>query len=235
MSKKLRHSLSTINTKFNQRVCLHTANLDWQSSPVLGVDRRMLDRVGKEVARATSIVRYAPGSKFSAHTHTGGEEFIVLEGTFQDEHRDYPAGSYVRNPPTSSHIPRSDKGCMIFVKLWQFEPDDRQYVNSQIPTEGERLLFKDAVETVCQKHIKPYEHINLSHSGGIEILVLSGELIESFKDNKINILNQHTWLRIPCSDGFHAKAGAQGANLWIKTGHLSRVDEQIKRVMDYIK
>lgn len=231
----MRHSLSNINAKFNQRICLHTANLNWQSSPMLGVERRMLDRVGEEVARATSIVRYAPGSQFSAHTHTGGEEFIVLEGTFQDEHRDYPAGSYVRNPPASSHIPRSDKGCMIFVKLWQFEPDDRQYVNSQIPSEGQLVLFQDAVEKVCQKYIQPYEYINLFHDGGIEILVLSGELVEVSKDNKINTLNQYTWLRIPCGDVFYAKAGAQGANLWIKKGHLSRVDEQIKRVMDYIK
>ena len=231
----MHHSLSNINANFNQRVCLHTTNLDWQSSPILGVERRMLDRVGEEVARATSIVRYAPGSQFSAHTHTGGEEFIVLEGTFQDEHRDYPAGSYVRNPPTSSHIPRSDKGCMIFVKLWQFEPDDRQYVNSQIPSEGKLVLFKDAVETVCQQYIQPYEYINLSHDGGIEILVLSGELIEVSKNNKINTLNQYTWLRIPCGDVFYAKAGAQGANLWIKTGHLSCVDDQIKRVIDYIK
>jgi hypothetical protein len=64
----------------------------------------MLDRIGDEVARATSIVRYAPASHFSPHVHDGGEEFLVLEGTFQDEHGDYPVGSYVRNPPTSVNI-----------------------------------------------------------------------------------------------------------------------------------
>jgi anti-sigma factor ChrR (cupin superfamily) len=85
----------------------------------------MLDRIGDEVARATSIVRYAPYSRFSPHTHAGGEEFLVLEGVFQDEHGDYPAGSYVRTPPTSSHTPGSEPGCTIFVKLWQFDPDDR--------------------------------------------------------------------------------------------------------------
>jgi anti-sigma factor ChrR (cupin superfamily) len=79
----------------------------------------MLDRIGDEVVRATSIVRYAPGSHFSAHTHGGGEEFFVLNGVFQDEHGDYPVGSYVRNPPTSSHVPGSDLGCVIFVKLWR--------------------------------------------------------------------------------------------------------------------
>ena len=226
---------SSIHANFNERIILQTTHLDWQASPMPGVDRRMLERVGSEVARATSIVRYAPGSQFSAHTHTGGEEFIVLEGVFQDEHGDYPAGTYVRNPPTSSHIPRSDEGCVIFVKLWQFEPDDRQHVNIPIPTNAEQVLFKNAIETVSQQVIEPYAHIDLTENGGIEMLVLSGELIEASEENQAEVLAQYTWLRIPCGERFQAKAGANGANLWIKTGHLSHVDEQIERVMDYIK
>jgi len=94
----------------------------------------MLDRIGDEVARATSIVRYAPQSRFSPHMHGGGEEFLVLDGVFQDEHGDYPVGNYVRNPPTSSHTPASEPGCTIFVKLWQFDPDDRTSV--RIDTSG---------------------------------------------------------------------------------------------------
>ena len=104
------------------RAAVHAGRLDWTPSPIPGVDRRMLDRVGEEVARATSIVRYAPGSRFSPHTHGGGEEFLVLDGVFQDEHGDFPAGSYIRNPPTTSHTPGSEPGCTIFVKLWQFDP-----------------------------------------------------------------------------------------------------------------
>ena len=114
-----------LNADFSQRAAVHAARLAWVPSPVPGVERRMLDRIGDEVARATSIVRYAPRSRFSAHTHGGGEEFLVLEGVFQDEHGDYPAGYYVRNPPTSRHIPGSEAGCVIFVKLWQFAADDR--------------------------------------------------------------------------------------------------------------
>ena len=83
----------------------------------------MLDRIGAEVARATSIVRYAPASRFPAHVHGGGEEFLVLDGVFQDEHGDFPAGAYIRNPPQSRHTPRSAPGCIIFVKLWQFDPE----------------------------------------------------------------------------------------------------------------
>ncbi|NQX94190.1 MAG: cupin domain-containing protein, partial [Erythrobacter sp.] len=115
-----------INADFSQPAFAHTSAMDWVPSPMVGVDRRMLDRVGAEVARATSIVRYAKGSSFPEHTHGGGEEFIVLEGVFQDEHGDYPVGTYVRNPVGTHHIPRSEPGCTIFVKLWQFDPEDQE-------------------------------------------------------------------------------------------------------------
>jgi hypothetical protein len=114
-----------LNSDFGARAAVHAARLDWTPLPTPGVDRRMLDRIGDEVARATSIVRYAPHSHFPSHTHGGGEEFLVLDGVFQDEQGDDPAGTYVRNPPTSSHTPGSEPGCTIFVKLWQFDPDDR--------------------------------------------------------------------------------------------------------------
>ena len=94
-----------LNADFTKRVVVHAATLDWKPSPMPGVERRMLDRIGEEVARATSIVRYAPESQFSPHVHGGGEEFLVLEGVFQDEHGDFPEGSYVRNPPQSRHTP----------------------------------------------------------------------------------------------------------------------------------
>jgi anti-sigma factor ChrR (cupin superfamily) len=117
-----------INADFSRRVAVHAAQLTWVPSPMAGVERRMLDRIGDEVARATSIVRYAAGSRFSPHTHGGGEEFLVLDGVFQDEHGDFPVGSYVRNPPTSHHTPSSAPGCILFVKLWQFDPADRKDV-----------------------------------------------------------------------------------------------------------
>ena len=123
-----------LNSDFRTRAAVHAARLNWTPSPIPGVDRRMLDRIGDEVARATSIVRYAPHSRFSAHTHGGGEEFLVLDGVFQDEHGDYPTGTYVRNPPTTSHTPGSEPGCTLFVKLWQFDPDDREPV--RVDTSG---------------------------------------------------------------------------------------------------
>src|ERR1700680_3769184 len=100
---KDRHNRSpgmNLNSDFSARAAVHAARLDWTPSPIPGVDRRMLDRIGDEAARATSIMRYAPHSRFAAHTHGGGGEFLALDGVFQDEHGDYLAGTYVRNPHT---------------------------------------------------------------------------------------------------------------------------------------
>jgi quercetin dioxygenase-like cupin family protein len=190
---------------------------------MVGVDRRMLDRIGDEVARATTIVRYAPGSKFSSHTHTGGEEFIVLEGTFQDEHGDFPAGTYVRNPPTTSHTPGSEDGCTIFVKLWQFDIDDRDQFRRDMaaglsePQNGiSRVeLHRDARETVSYIEVAADAEIPIDDAGGIEVLVLSGSVTES-----TDTLVQGSWLRLPDGAAFDAVAGNQGVELWIKTGHL---------------
>ena len=119
-----------VNADFSQRVVLDTNALDWVPSPLLGVDRRMLDRIGDEVARATSIVRYAPGSSFSAHTRSGGEEFLVLDGVFSDEHDDCGPGLYVRNPVGFARTQSSAPGCTILVKLWQMYPEDQTFVRT---------------------------------------------------------------------------------------------------------
>ena len=114
----------TVEQRDLDQVVVDTTAMEWIASPAAGVERKMLDRDGGEVARATSLVRYAPASEFEAHTHGAGEEFLVLDGIFSDEHGDYTPGAYVRNPPGSSHAPSSAEGCTIFVKLRQFAPDD---------------------------------------------------------------------------------------------------------------
>ena len=121
-----------INVDFSQRVVVHGDVVASMDSPITGISRRMFDRIGDEVARATRLVSYDPNSRFSPHVHTGGEEFIVLDGVFHDEHGDFPPGSYIRNPPESKHTPSSKPGCVIFVKLWQFDLDDRTHVRLNI-------------------------------------------------------------------------------------------------------
>jgi anti-sigma factor ChrR (cupin superfamily) len=105
-----------LNSDLSQRCTIHSPSLDWMASPASGVSRRMLERDGGEVGRATSIVRYAPGSAFASHAHGGGEEILVVEGVVSDEHGDYPAGSWLRSPHMSQHQPFSREGCLILVK-----------------------------------------------------------------------------------------------------------------------
>jgi quercetin dioxygenase-like cupin family protein len=216
-----------LNADFSQRAVVHAAMLPWIPSPMAGVERRMLDRIGDEVARATSIVRYAPDSHFSPHTHGGGEEFLVLDGVFQDEHGDYPPGSYVRNPPTTRHKPGSAPGCTIFVKLWQFDAADRTEVRidtgrrSFAPVPGRpgvetMPLFEDAREDVRLERWTSHARIALDLPGGIEILVLEG----SFDEGGETFAPQ-SWLRLPAGAHLDAKAGAAGARAWIKSGHLA--------------
>lgn len=216
-----------INADFTRRAAMHAAQMDWAPSPMPGVERRMLDRVGEEVARATSIVRYAPGSHFSAHTHDGGEEFLVLDGAFRDEHGDYPAGSYVRNPPTSRHTPGSQQGCTLFVKLFQFDPADRTQVRidadraAVVPAKraGVALapLFSDGREDVRIERWDPGARIALDLPGGFEALVLDGSFAEGGET-----FVRHSWLRLPRGSTLDAVAGPTGARLWVKTGHLSQ-------------
>ena len=217
-----------LNADFSRRATVHAAQLAWVPSPIAGVDRRMLDRIGDELARATSIVRYAPKSRFSPHTHGGGEEFLVLDGVFQDEHGDYPAGSYVRNPPTSRHRPGSEPGCVLFVKLWQFDLADRTPVRidaaavAYVPSLGRpgvavAPLFHDASEDVRLERWEPGE-IALSVPDGGEFLVLNGNFVESGER-----FEPQSWLRLPCGGGLRAIAGPEGCTAWVKTGHLRRI------------
>lgn len=96
----------TINIDLSKRAFVHETSAHWLPTPMPGVERRYLERDGGESAhRATTIVRYASGSRYSPHTHNSGEEFLVLKGIFSDQVGDYPAGTYVRNPRGSSHEP----------------------------------------------------------------------------------------------------------------------------------
>lgn len=218
-----------LNADFSQNVTIRPDDNTWVASPMAGVDRMMLDRIGAEVARATSLVRYAPGSAFSAHTHGGGEEFVVLDGVFSDEHGDFREGAYIRNPPTSSHTPGSAPGCVIFVKLWQMHPDDRTHVriatdkqgavrDSERPGVAVSPLYTDAQEDVRMETWAAGTTAIIAAPGGAEILVIAGEV--SAGDDT---LPKWSWMRRANGADVTLTAGAAGAKLWIKTNHLRHV------------
>jgi len=215
-----------LNADFTQRALVHSERIAWVPSPMPGVERRMLDRVGGEVARATSIVRYAPNSYFSAHVHGGGEEFLVLDGVFQDEHGRYPVGYYIRNPPTSQHSPGSESGCTIFVKLCQFDPADRSHtrINTRkmryLPSVGRpgvelMPLFHDGREDVRMERWAPGANVSLTASGGLELLVLEGSFTDG--DEKLVL---HSWLRLPAGYVLKASTATIGCTVWVKSASL---------------
>lgn len=216
-----------INADFSLPAVVVPNDDDWQCSPESGVDRLMLDRIGDEVARATSIVRYAKGSSFPRHLHAKGEEFLVLSGIFSDEHGDYPTGCYVRNPPGSGHSPFSTDGCRILVKLRQFDAADLMpvVVKTRDADGWERSedgaievlrLYDYGSEQVQMMRIAARQAIPMPrNSAGVEILVVSGSV--KYADE---LLPVESWLRFPA--GYDAEViTATDTVLWMKSGHLS--------------
>ena len=187
----------------------------------------MLDRIGEETGHATSLVRYTPDSVFPTHVHSGGEEILVLKGEFSDEHNDYPTGSYLRNPIGTKHRPRiGPQGATIFVKLHQFDQQDKQQIN--IDTHSQPWL-PGLVSglSVMPLHQFDVEHIALvkwapftkfqphGHYGGEEILVLEGTFYDEHGSYPAG-----TWLRSPHLSQHLPYTEDDGALIYVKTGHL---------------
>lgn len=213
-----------LNMAMDRRVVIATANQPWLPSAHADVLRKPLAREEREQGHATSVVRYLAGARFAEHMHPGGEEIFVLEGVFSDQHGDYPAGTYVRNPPGSSHAPFSREGCLLLVKLHQFQPGDTQPLTIQtraatwLPGYGglkvmplhqfgseSTALVKWPAGEVFQPH---------SHYGGEEIFVISGEFCDEYARYPAG-----TWLRSPHLSQHHPYV-EQETLIWVKTGHL---------------
>ncbi|MCW5705313.1 MAG: cupin domain-containing protein [Bradyrhizobium sp.] len=215
-----------VNADFTRRVVIATDTLPWIASPQAGVERRLLDRIGGEVARATTLVRYAAGSAFPAHQHALGEEFLVLDGIFSDEHGDYPKGTYVRNPPGSRHAPRTEPGCTIMVKLRQMPPTEtgRVVIDTSAARWADdtaglaRLPLHAAAATgeqVALERLAPGGSVpDVDCPGGEEIFLLSGRLKDEYGN-----YGPGTWIRNPA--GFRRSLSSpEGATYWVKRGHL---------------
>ena len=216
-----------INADFSQRVVIRPDDYQWVPSPAAGVERMMLDRIGKETGHATSLVRYAADSVFPPHVHTGGEEVLVLEGEFSDEHGSYPAGSYLRNPIGTKHSPKiGSDGATIFVKLHQFDEGDTHHFNIDTSSQPWRPGLVTGL-SVMPLHEFDVEHVALvkwapftkfqphNHFGGEEIFVISG----TFYDEH-GAYPTGTWLRSPHLSQHQPYTEDEGALIYVKTGHL---------------
>ena len=219
-----------LNADFSQTAVVVPDPEAWVCSPESGVDRLMLDRIGDEVARATSIVRYAPGSRFPRHEHAKGEEFLVLDGVFSDESGDYGRGSYVRNPPGSGHAPYSQDGCRIFVKLRQFDPQDGRQFAIDTTNRDAWQPCDDGCSTRLSLHEFGEERVAIlrtpqsrllpihADDGGVEVLVVEGSVRHAEQR-----LPDESWLRFPPGENFELFAESD-VTVWTKSGHLPPAD-----------
>ena len=227
-----------INADFDERVVIRPADYRWVNSPTPGVERMMLDRIGGEVARATSLVRYAPNSRFPAHTHGGGEEIYVLAGEFADDRGRYPVGTYIRNPIGTSHAPQvGPQGATIFVKLHQFDAGD--LAQKAIDTMHESWL-PGLIEglQVMPLHEHGGEHVALvrwapsttfqthTHWGGEEILVIEGTFYDERGEYPAG-----SWIRNPHRRRHAPYTKGDGTLIYVKVGHLPENAETIERAL----
>ena len=213
-----------LNMDFADRVVIDTRQAEWQPSPMPGVGRKPLAREDAERGHATSIVRYEPGASFSEHDHPLGEEILVLEGTFSDHTGDYKAGTYFRNPEGFRHAPFSEEGCVLLVKLHQFQPGDSAHV--VIDTNTTPWQPGHGGLEVMPLHSHGGEHVALvhwpenekfqrhTHVGGEEIYVISGEFIDEYGRYPAG-----NWIRSPHMS-VHNPWVEEETLIWVKTGHL---------------
>lgn len=220
--------MKNLNSDFSQRVVVRPKDYKWVDSPVPRVQRMMLDRMGEENGHATSIVKFEPNSEFHTHEHTGGEEFMVLDGIFSDEFHDYHKGTYVRNPIGTKHQPKiGDEGATILVKLCQFSSDDKSLKSIDTNKETWHPGSIDGLQVMPLHQFKG-ENVALvkwapntkfvphKHFGGEEIFVLEG----TFYDEH-GVYPQGTWIRSPHMSDHNPYTKDDGTTILVKTGHLS--------------
>ncbi len=217
------------NSDFAQRIVINTADSTWDDGKSTGIARLCLDLASK-VGSSSSVNRYAPGTSFSREVNDGGEEIFVLEGSFSDEKGKYSAGTYLRNPPQGVQSLRSTEGCTLFVKTGHFQPQDKRFIKAE--TSGAQwypglvpglsvmplhdfdgvgtALVRWAPNTVFQPHV---------HPGGEEIFVLQGVFRDEHGEYPAN-----TWIRSPRYSKHAPFTEAEGAIIYVKTGHIKPAD-----------
>jgi anti-sigma factor ChrR (cupin superfamily) len=172
----------------------------------------------------TMLTRFDPGGFFEHHNHVGGEEILVLRGTFRDERGTHPPGTYMLNSEGFEHQPYSDEGCLTFVKLQQYGGKNRSDVKTNIydsPWQPS-LLPQVRIKSLYQQPAYP-ERIwieswrsgtqlsNLVEAEVKEILVIKGTL-----QDESMVYPADSWLRYP--PGHHYNLASEtGCLLYVKT------------------
>lgn len=218
----------SINGDMSRRVTMDTGQMEWQASPSGTVFRKRVHLVGPaESGQVTSVVRYQPEASFPAHDHPGGEEILVLQGVFSDEHGDWPAGTYLLNPEGFRHAPFSRGGCEIFVKLRQYagarehhaiDTNAATWRPGPQPGIDIQPLYRESgfPDAMSLERWSPGTSLPATaRPGGVEIFVLEG----GFED-KDGHYGPGAWLRLP--DGaIHQPRSETGCVLYMKAGAVA--------------
>jgi anti-sigma factor ChrR (cupin superfamily) len=210
------------NDNTNLRAVAAASEMQWTATESQSVRRKRFEHDGGSPPRVTSVVEYAANSQFPGHQHPLGEEFLVLQGVFSDEHGHYPTGTYVRNPPGSAHVPFSEPGCIILVKLQQMSTDERQStVVDALGSEGwqetddealsRKTLFECANEIVTLYEFQPGAELTMrTDRGVIEIFVIEGCV-----EDELGLYMPWTWVRIPAQSELNVSSPT-GAVIYLK-------------------
>jgi hypothetical protein len=221
-----------LNGDLNELVAVDTASMEWTPSPSGTVWRKRVHRVGPpESGQVTSVVRYEPDSTFPAHDHPEGEEILVLDGVFSDEHGDWPTGTYLLNPEGFRHAPFSKDGCRLFVKLRQFPGRDREHVATATGDLGWQPSSETGIETKLLYRQPGYsdtmqlerwaagvsDHV-LTDPNGLELFVLDGALETTDSiSGEVSPHSAEAWLRIPAGQSV-STSSAKGCICYVKRG-----------------
>jgi len=217
-----------INGDLAIRAVSHTSEMDWTPSPSGTVWRKRVHLVGSiESGQVTSVVRYEPDASFPVHDHPDGEEILVLDGVFSDEHDDWPAGTYLLNPEGFRHAPFSKPGCLLLVKLRQVAGRERQHVvvdtdalewqPGATPGVSHKLLYEQpgfSDSTSLERWEPGSDSGPRTYAQGAELFVLDGK----FADDEGSYAKD-SWLRMPAGSA-HTPRTDEGCTLYVKTAGI---------------
>jgi len=225
----MKNDSHSLNADLSRRITVDTRAMGWTESPGGHVLRKRVHLSGPaESGQVTSVVRYVAGARFPPHDHPEGEEILVLDGVFSDEHGDWPAGTYLLNPEGFRHGPFSEQGCTLFVKLRQFPGQDRIHIATQ--TNNMPWIEKTGGQVSCKELYtqQPYTDRmrlecwdsaaargEIAFPMGAEFFVLKGGFEDQFGSYR-----SHSWLRIPAGESV-TPTGGQYCEVYIKEGGFS--------------
>jgi anti-sigma factor ChrR (cupin superfamily) len=226
-----------INGDLSVRAVVDTTRMEWAPSPSGSVWRKRVHLVGPpESGQVTSVVRYEPHSRFPAHDHPAGEEILVLEGVFSDEHGHWPAGTFLLNPEGFRHSPFSDDGCILFVKLRQFAGRHRRHVvldtnalvwvSTAIPGVTHKTLYAQSgfSDLVFLERWAPRADLGvIAYEQGAELFVVEGEFAD-----EAGAYAAGCWMRLPAGSRHHPRSTG-GCTLYIKKSGLRYLNSWIAR------